>query len=184
MATLFISAQYIKDSSYIDENVDEKLIKSSIAETQDFRILPLLGSALYNSLNTTAPTSWSADEQTLVNTYVKPALKYWVLYDGGMLFQYKIMNKGIVKRSSENTESIDSSELKMLLDTFRAKAEFYSERVTKFLLQNNTTYPLYNNYGSGIDAVAPQQSNYTGGWYLDDTNCGYKGIDNWKEPKC
>lgn len=185
MATLFIGSQYIKDSSYIDENVDEKLLKSTIADTQDFRILNILGTALYNSLKDTAPTTWNASQLTLVNDYIKPALKYWVLHDGGMLFQYKIMNKGIVKRTSENADSIDSGELKMLLDLFRSRAEFYSERITKYLLQNNTTYPLYNNFGTGIDAVAPAQSNYTGGWYLDDNNdCGYKGIDSYKEPRC
>ncbi len=79
MATLFIGSQYIKDSSYIDENVDEKLLKSTIADTQDFRILNILGTALYNSLKDTSPTTWNASQLTLVNDYIKPALKYWVL---------------------------------------------------------------------------------------------------------
>lgn len=176
MATLFISEQYIKDTSYIDENVDIKLLRSTILETQDFRILPILGSAFYFSLKDTAAASWSATDRTFVNTYVAPALKYWVLHDGALTLQYKIMNKAIVKRDSENATPIDTSELDRLMDYFKIRAEFYSERITKYLLENNTTFPLFDDYGDGIDAIAPKMNNYTQGLYLGIKRT-YKNID-------
>lgn len=176
MATLFISEQYVKDTSYIDENVDVKLLRSTIAETQEFRIRQILGTALYDSLYTTAPSTWSASNTTLVNDYIKPALKYWVLHDGCYIFQFKIMNKAIVKRDSENATPIDLRELDRLMDYFKSRAEYYSERITKYLLENDSTFPLYSNYGDGIDAVAPKINNYTQGWYLDEVKVP-KGID-------
>ena len=75
MATLFISEQYIKDTSYIDENVDIKLLRSTILETQDFRILPILGSNFYALLKDNASSAWTSTNRTFVNTYVAPALK-------------------------------------------------------------------------------------------------------------
>ena len=176
MANLFISEQYIKDTSYIDENVDIKLLRSTILETQDFRILPILGSAFYFSLKDTAAASWSATDRTFVNTYIAPALKYWVLHDGALTLQYKIMNKAIVKRDSENETPIDTRELYRLMDYFKIRAEFYSERITKYLLENSTTFPLFDNYGDGIDAIAPKMNNYTQGLYLGIKRT-YKNID-------
>lgn len=176
MATLFISEQYIKATSYIDENVDIKLIRNAIAEAQDFRILPILGSGFYNSLANTSNTSWSATDRTFVNTYVAPALKFWVLHDGALTLQYKIMNKAIVKRDSENSTPIDLNELDRLMDSFKVKAESYSERITRYLLQNSSTFPLYENYGDGIDAIAPKINNYTQGLYLGQKRT-YKNID-------
>ena len=74
---LFISETYLKDSSYIDENVDIKLIRNSILETQDMRILPILGTALYEQLKTQIQANTKTTlNNTLLDTYVKPALKY------------------------------------------------------------------------------------------------------------
>lgn len=177
MATLFISEQYIKDTSYVDENVDVKLLQSNILETQDFRILHILGTNLYNSLKNTASASWTTDQRTLVNDYIAPALKYWVLHDGAYLFQFKIMNKGVLKRNAENAESVDINELDRLMDFFKNRAEFYSERITKFLLQNSTTYPLYLNYGGNVDSIAPKMQNYTQGINLGGINAKINGVN-------
>jgi len=176
---LFISEQYIKDTSYIDENVDIKLLRSNILETQDVRVLPILGTALFEDLKTkiTAGTiNSTTGYKTLLDTYISPALKYWVLHDGAYILQYKVMNKGIVTRSSENAETIATNELDRLMAFFKDRAEFYSDRVTKFLLENDTTYTLYNNAGNGIDTVQPKINNFTQGWYLGDDSPNF-GLD-------
>lgn len=168
--TLFIGETYLKDSSYIDENVDVKLIRNSILETQEMRMLPILGTGLYDELVTQfaqggTPTALNT---TLMNTYIKPALKYWVLLDSALILTFKVMNKSIVKRTAENTESIQTTDLDRLLDHFKIRAEMYSERITKYLLANNTSYPLFNTPGNSIDTVYPKLNNYTQGLYLGD----------------
>lgn len=174
---LFISEQYIKDTSYIDENVDVKLLRANILETQDIRILPILGTALYEELKTQIDGgSLTSENTTLLDTYISPALKYWVLHDGAYILQYKIMNKGIVERSSENATNIPQNELLSLMAFFKDRAEWYSERITKFLLENDTTYPLYQNPGNGIDTINPKHNNYTQGWHLGDSPNTY-GLD-------
>jgi hypothetical protein len=78
------------------------------------------------------------------------------------------MNKGVVTRSSENAETIGVAELDRLMAFFKDRAELYSDRITRFLLENDTTYPLYNDAGNGIDTVQPVVNNFTQGWYLGD----------------
>jgi len=178
MIALFIAPLEIKATTFIDENVDEKLIRNVIQEAQDIHVHPILGTGLFNEIKTqiNAGTVTSLNN-TLVTTYVQPALKYWVLYEGIDVFTYKVMNKSIVKRTSDNTEVIDLDELRRLQDRFRDKAEWYSERVTKYLQENQASYPLYYNPGSGIDVINPRITNYSTGMYLGSS----RGFD---EPDC
>jgi len=47
---LFINSEYIKELTFVDENVDEKYLKLAIYEAQNVRIKDVLGTALYNTL--------------------------------------------------------------------------------------------------------------------------------------
>ena len=178
MPTIFISEQYIKDTSFIDENVDIKLLRNCILETQDYRVLPILGTALYNELQSQAggTTTLTTLNRTLLDSYISQALKYWVLHDGALILTFKIMNKSIVKRNSENSETIQTQDLDRLMDYFKDRAEFYSERVTRYLIENSTSYPLYYNPGDGVDTVHPKKNNYTQGLFLGG-GASVKNID-------
>lgn len=167
---IFISEQYIKDTSYIDENVDVKLLRNCILETQEIRIRGIVGTALYDELKTqiTAGTR-TALNITLLTDYIAPALKYWVLHDAALILTFKIMNKSIVKRTAENTETVQATDLDRLMDFFKNRAEYYSERITKYLLENELSYPLYSDAGDGVDTEHPRYNNYTQGLFLGDS---------------
>jgi len=172
---LFITEAHIKEVSIIDENIDAKLIMNAIREAQDINIHPILGTGLYNELKTQVNAGTvTALNVTLLDDYIKWALIYWTLYQGVDIFTYKIRNKGIYKQSSENSTSLDLEETRRLMDAFRNKAEWYSERITKYLLENQTSYPLYINPGNTVDTIHPKRNNYTTDWYLG----GYKKKDN------
>jgi hypothetical protein len=185
MAVIFISEQYLKDSSYIDENVDVKLLRNSILETQEIRIRGIVGTALYDELCTqiTASTKTTLNN-TLLDSYIKPALKYWVLLDSALILTFKIMNKSIVKRTAENTETIQVTDLDRLMNFFKDRAEYYSERITKYLIENESSYPLFTNPGDGVDTEYPKFNNYTQGLYLG-SELTYKGdIDKGRLNNC
>ena len=46
----FISTQYLRDNSPINENVDPKLLKSAIKEAQEIYIRDVIGSGIYDEL--------------------------------------------------------------------------------------------------------------------------------------
>lgn len=174
---IFIDEKYIKDTTYIDENVDITLLRNCILETQDFRILPIIGTGLYDELqDQITDSSKTALNNILLNDYIAKALKYWVLHDGALILSYKIMNKNIVKRDSESSDPLQLDELDRLMDYFKIRAEFYSERVTKYLVENEDDYPLYNDAGDGFDTVHPKKNNHTQGLYLGQTKIR-KGLD-------
>ena len=170
MATvLFLTEQYLMETSVINDNADIELLKPVIKECQDIYIHSILGTGLYNELQTQITASTlTALNTTLLDTYIQPALRYWVQFESAPILTYKFMNKSIVKKNSENSTPVELNELKFLMDKFKDKAEWYSQRLTEYLCANQVSYPLFNNPGSTSDTIHPQGSQYSAGMYLGD----------------
>lgn len=164
---LFVTQQFIKDSTPIDGNVDDKYLTIAIEDAQRMHILPILGTALYNEISgqITAGSVTSLN-QTLLNNYIQDALKYWVVYEAIDLFQYKITNKAIMEKSSDNSEPVDQVDVIRLMDRNRDRAQFFSQKITDFLIENILSYPLYAEPGSSYDTVRPTDNNYSTGWEI------------------
>ena len=74
---LFISEQFIKDNSVIDENVDMHYITTTIDKCQKKYFRQILGTALYNELTTQINAgSLTALNTTLLDDYIQDALMY------------------------------------------------------------------------------------------------------------
>lgn len=172
---LFISESKLKQDSLFNDNIDAKYLSHLINEQQDIVISRLLGKALYEDLqdNIIANTV-SADYQTLLNDYIIPCLKYYVMTEAPYFLNYKFQNKNVAQKSSEFSQPADTAILKDMMERLSNKAEFYAENLKLFLQANSSTYPLYYNYGNGIDAYPPTRTTFTTGMYLGDADdcCG------------
>ena len=125
---LFVTPQFIKENTAIDGNVDDKYVAITIEDCQKMHIRPILGTALYDEIaaQILANTVTSAN-QALLNNYIQDALKYWILVEGIDLFIYKITNKSISKKNSDNSQPIEDLEVIRLMDRNKDKAEFFSQ---------------------------------------------------------
>lgn len=178
---LFITENFVKENSPVNGNVDDKYIRSTIDICQRMYILPILGTALYDEITTEiSANSVSADNVTLLEDYIQDALLYYTLSEAISLMVYKMENKSIVKKNSDNSTPIDSYEVAALRDSFRDKAEFFANRATKYLLENATSskYATFLDAGSGVDTIHPNKNNYKSGWVLDD-EVNINGIDTY-----
>ena len=168
---LYISVQGIKDRTGLHANVDEKLILPEIKTAQDMYILPALGSTLYNKLQSAINTSTlNADETILLNNYIADCLIYYVMSELPMGLSYQFYNKGLLRKSGDNTENPSMQDMIDVANRYRTRAEFYKQRLIKYLRQNNTLYPEYLNFTSGIDTIIPDLEGYTSSLYLEDDN--------------
>jgi len=174
--TLFISVQTIKDRTGLHANVDEKLVLPEIKTAQDMYILPALGSALYNELqNAVVANSFTALQTTLLDDYIVDCLVYYVMSELPMGLSYQFYNKGLLRKSGENTENPSMQDMIDVANRYRARAEFYKQRLIKYLKQNNASYPNYLNFGSGIDSIKPDNDGYTVSMWLGDNGCCGEG---------
>jgi len=174
--TLFISANTIKERSALHTNVDDKLLLPEIKTAQDIYIHPLLGTALYERLQDGIDNAnLTADEVALLDNFVTDTLIYYVLSELPTGLSYQFYNKGLVRKTSDNTDQPQMQDLLDISARYRKRAEFYAERMVKFLKQNAAQgkYNLYLNPGSGLDAIHPDNSAYSTTIYLGDCEgCG------------
>lgn len=167
---LFISEATLKAETVISENVDPKILIPTIKEAQNIYILPLLGTNLYNDLvtNVSANTLSSA-YITLLNDYIAPCLVKYSVYECILPLSYKFQNKNIGKKSSDFSQQADINDLRYLLDFTKSRAEWYAERVSRFLLAYQTTYPKYlTQENANVATIYPNSNNYQNGMFLGD----------------
>lgn len=177
----FMTEQYLKENTPLDDNVDIKLLRTAMREGQDIYIRDLIGSGIYNELLTQIASdpdlSGFPDNKTLLKEYILPSLKYYVLYESAQVMSFQLVNKGIVTRTSEFQNPADISAVVSLMNHWKDRGEYYARRLTAFLCANATTYPLYKNPGSTSDTITPRNTTLYGGLYLGDEKPNRKGYD-------
>lgn len=176
---LFISEQVLKDRSLLQDNVDPKLIKPTIKQAQDMYIEPIVGTGLYRELQEQiADNDVSELNKTLLDNYITDCLCWFVASEMVMSLGYKLTNKNVLKKTSENSETASISDLFDLMNYYKNKGEWYAQRITNYLCENNTDYPLYDNPGNGVDIIHPNNTSYSTGMYLGDTPKDYKNYSD------
>lgn len=150
------SEKYIKEETILHENVDSKLIRVAIRDAQEIHTRDKLGSALYDQILTeVSGASLTAANTTLLNTYIAPMQRYYVLMEVVVNLQFKLANSSVLIRDAENARPATANDLEMLEDKYATKADYYYRRLRKFICDNITDYPLYN---SGDQAINPDKS--------------------------
>jgi hypothetical protein len=171
---LFISVNTIKERTAVHTNLDDKLINPEILTSQDMYILPALGTALYERLqNGIQNANLSQVEEDLLDTYITPTLVYYVMSELPMGLSYQFYNKGMIRKSGEGQENPSAAEMIDVADRYKARAEFYKQRLVKYLKEKSgyNTYPEYNNPGSTYDTINPDNEAYTTSIWLGDDDC-------------
>lgn len=176
--SLIITENYLKEYSNINKNVDMQILTPAIYDCQALYILPLVGTRLYNELiYQIASSSVTTLNQTLLDNYIAPCLIHYAKMDSLPDMKYKLMNKGVMIKNSENSSAADLQEIQFLMDRERNKAQEYAERTTRFLIKNSVDYPLYYQNGN-YDEIQPNRTNVSGGIYVGDEDCKYNRHSN------
>jgi len=167
----FISSTFLKEHTPINENVDDKILKNAIQEAQEIYIRDVIGSGIYNELQTQAfNNTLSTANKTLLDSYIAPCLKYYTLTESMLPMTFKMLNKTLGTRTSDNTQPVTIDEMTLIERRYRDKAEYYAQRLREFLQANSTIYPLFFNPGSTIDTIRPHNTQIFGGIYLPPNN--------------
>lgn len=158
--TLLVSEQYMRDNLPISRNLDTKDITPNIQASQELYLQDILGSAFYEYImNTFSAQTLNANEITLVQDYIKPAVAYRALEMALPFLQYNIKNKGAMRQTTEFGESADFTQLRFLINEVGNRAQFYERRLVRYLSINSNLFPQYTT--NNDDIIKP---NPTNGW--------------------
>jgi hypothetical protein len=161
MKSQFVTTTYIYKYTVIEENVDTDLITKFIFQAQDLNIQATLGSNLYNKLINDCP-QFTGDYLTLVKNYIQPALAEWVVYHSLPFINFRLTNKAVSQKSSDNSSPSTIDDLRWLRDQVRNNAEFYSERIRDYIKNNPTSFPEFYTSVDNFD-IKPNKTNYFSG---------------------
>lgn len=171
---LLISLKFIKANSVIDNNVEDKLIQSTIWYCQKQYVEKLLGTVLYNAIidevEANAGTIPTALYSTLIDEYVADMLLKYVMFEVQVPLTYKMRNKSVGKNTDPNQQPVDYVQHRYLKDFYKDKAEYFATRTYDYLCYNSEDYPLWEDCSDGgVDArkLDPTVSVFLGGGVSD-----------------
>ena len=173
MANIYlISTEQIKSSTYIDENVSDKMLKVSILDTQQQILEPIIGSALYEHLiDGVTNATLDANHQELLVKYIWPVLQQGTVFKLAYNLLYRITNSSVVKDSNENSTAISTQEINVIIKERELSMNYHIKKLTAHLIAYaGTKYPDYNA-SIPIDGVGPDQTaNSMSVYYYDLEN--------------
>lgn len=162
---LFITREEIVKFTALNGNIDSDKFVQFIKIAQDTHIYNYLGSKLFKKISDDIiANTLSGNYETLLNTYIKPMVTHWSMVEIMPFIGYQIANKGVFKHNSENSTTVDKSEVDFLIEKERQIAQNYSQKFIDYMLVNYGLYPEYNNVTTGDQF--PKLSTNFGGWYL------------------
>lgn len=161
--TRLITTDELKQDGFINSNLDNEYLYSAIDEAQDIFLREIIGDSLYVTLqNKVLEEDIEGVYQTLLESYIKIFLKYKVLALLCVPLNFKLRNIGIAQQfgNEVNTTSLDDT--KYLQNYYEGKADFYANRLTKFLQTNHI--PEYKCSCNQI--TEPNENHPVSGIYL------------------
>ncbi len=167
---LFISESKLKDSTAINLNVDPQILLPYVLQSQRIYIEPKLGTTLYKKLESliTAGTIGNVGNEaykTLVDEYIGDCLPSWAFHMCIPYLRFKTENGNIYSKTSETGNPLSTEEAQHLREEVRNNAEYFTERMIKYITNNITLFPEYNT-NSGAD-ISPDQNAYYNGMNLE-----------------
>ncbi|MCP4761436.1 MAG: hypothetical protein GY870_06615 [archaeon] len=162
----FVSVDYIKQNTAIEENVSSSLISSFIIKVQDTHLQQILGSYFYQHLmDAVVGGTLTTAEDNLIKNYIQRLISEWVFYEAFPFLNYKATNKAISKQNSDNSVPSELNEIKFMRSAIRDMAEFYNERLNVELINNGPKYPEYQNPETP-ENLPKNKKSYFNGVYL------------------
>lgn len=144
MNIYLIPIQEIKDSTFIDDNVSDKMIKVASLDAQQQILEPVLGSKLYNKLLTDVKNNAvDSTYQTLITDYIWAVLLQATIYKLSYNLLFRITNSSIVKDNNENSTAITTGELKILIKERELSMNYHIDKLRKRLKTHPDLYPEY-----------------------------------------
>lgn len=176
----FVDQTYILKwySGYLDNNVDPNLLEQFTLIAQSENIQEILGYDLYiKYINDIANTG--APDQTglyvyLMDNFIQPATALWAVYHAIPTMNFRLTNKAMSQKSSDNSIPSGVSEVEYIRSQVRNRAEFATQRIREYIINNLNSFPEYIQL-TGLDRIRAKSNNYFGGIALGTTRGFYNG---------
>lgn len=160
----FLSSERLK-ADLLNSNVSDEYIKSAVMIAQQ-ELVELLGDTLYNKLTEMVSDGSIEDTpyQELLDSFIVPMLEFRSMAELCVITSYKVGNIGLYQNFDNNANSNELSTVKYIEKHWTDKAEFYRNRLVKFLERNTLAYPEYKCSCENLSGPSDNKVVNTGIW--------------------
>ena len=144
--TVIISEELLKRYSPISTNVGVEKVFPYVLLAQDFYVRPILGDALLNDLQIGINNGQLDDNQKALVIKIAPMLANYTTYLAIRSLAYSVTEKGLTKENSENSSSLDRTELGDLKMELKQTAEKCAELLVRYLCTCRASYEQWQPY--------------------------------------
>lgn len=147
--TLIISEEKLREFTDINDNLDSKLLMNAVREAQDIYLQRLTGTSLYEYiLDEIDANTLSGNYKHLVDNFIQPYLIYAAYWESLDAIYTRPRNNGLLQPTGgENSEKADGTWYNRKRQMVENKLEYYGERLTNYLIQNESQFPQLNDNG-------------------------------------
>lgn len=156
----------LKSDTPLGDNVASENIRPAIETAQDIYLQQLIGSELLDRLySDIANDKLEGHYKELVDEHVTNYLKYKVLSEITIPLAYKYRNAGVVQANGDHYQQTTLRDAQLVSSHYDLRANFYAERMSKFLCANSDKFPEYKSTRDNADIKANPDS-YKTNWVL------------------
>lgn len=169
---LFISEAFLKQTTFVGENVQNNVLTSAITKAQTIKLQSVLGKALYTKIEDDiynaggSISGLTGNYLILFEEFIVPALTNWALYECIIPLTLKFTNKGISRAQDQYTEGVDLEWVKYIKNDIRNEAEWYNQRLTTYLCNNTGLFPEYYDFTAQDLYPSTKAGSYESGIYF------------------
>lgn len=141
---LFVSEDYVKSNSNLNDNMFGKNLLPAMREAQDVYLQQIIGSTLYNKLidlidQETIGETENALYKDLLDNQIRPYLLYQTLVQLIPVINAKLVNFGSSQSNDEHLVNLSQGDVAVLTGHYQNMADFYCRRLQEYILNNCNT---------------------------------------------
>ena len=158
----FVSENFLKEKTPITRNIDVMDIQPYISTASDMFVQDILGSYFYFDILNKFNTGGLSPDESILVSLIEPMVAWYAASSCVYGVHYSLRNKGIQLQDGENSQAASQNEVVMMAKKYQQTAEFYSERVRKYLILNKGLFPVFTNKlnnNSCLTDITPNQDN-------------------------
>lgn len=138
-----INEEYLAAYSPLPFNYQFDEVRPFISIAESLWVVDVLGKKLYNQLLEQVEENNVSQENSSLLLKIYPFLSVAVCYEALPFIAYHMSDKGITKGKSDNSESINGTELSNIQNHMRAELDVLKKQLISFLREHRECYPLY-----------------------------------------
>lgn len=165
MATLlyFITETYIKETTGISNNVDPQDVMPYVRPAAELHTSLILGREYFDDLVTKYNAETLTAAEIILVEHIQPAVA-WRGASLAISFSWsQFKNKGPQFQNGTFSSTLDLNSLTYMRNEYENMAEYYENRVLKFLQLNKTTYPGWTADSNTDDTAPDETTNWDNG---------------------